>query len=247
MEQNVILDINQTKIFSKSFGGAHWHIPRDPVILSYCPHSFSFSFDQFEAVHLVIIVLKWNVSFGQIRLFLPGTIDRTSSLESTNMSCVHLEDPETVDRWPKERYDSFDGPGLEWIGRWCPLDDRTLPRSDLWDGGGSILFGFTWIWPFDGDLFRDEALEVLREGIELVEIGRELRDGIVEELGGCSDRLLLILPGLKDEFIGIVFDESFNVTVRTIFGLFTLSRGIRLITGGGVGRESSSSLKTITI
>ena len=81
----------------------------------------------------------------------------------------------------------------------------------------------------------------------MVEIGRELRDGIVEELVGCSDRLLLILPGLKDEFAGIVLDESFNVTVRTIFGLFTLSRGIRLITGGGVGREASSSLKTITI
>ena len=46
-------------------------------------------------------------------LLLPGTMDLASSLDSLYMSCVHLEDPETVDRWPKERYDSFDGPGLE--------------------------------------------------------------------------------------------------------------------------------------
>ena len=77
-----------------------------------------------------------------------------------------------------------------------------------------------------------------------------MRDGIVEELGGCSDMILRILPGLKEfeefeEFTVMFLDP--NVTVRFIFGLFALSRGIRLITGGGVGSESSSSLKTITI
>ena len=81
----------------------------------------------------------------------------------------------------------------------------------------------------------------------MVETGRDMRDGIVEELGGCSDELLLTLPGLKEfeEFTEMVLDP--NVTVRFIFGLFGLSRGIRLITGGGIGSESSSSLKTITI
>ena len=175
-------------------------------------------------------------------------MDLASSLESVNRSCVHLEDPETVDRWPKETYDSFDGPGRGWIGRWWLFVVRTLPRSDLYDdGGGSILFGFTWIGPFEGDLFRDEALEVLREGIELVE-GRDFRDGIVvvlvEDVGGSSDRLLLILPGLNVVWV------FFNVTVRFIFWA-SLSREsrreIRLITGGGVGMSSSSSLKTITI
>ena len=57
--------------------------------------------------------MKGDVRFVQKMLFLPGTMDLASSLDSLYMSCVHLEDPETVDRWPKERYDSFDGPGLE--------------------------------------------------------------------------------------------------------------------------------------
>lgn len=80
----------------------------------------------------------------------------------------------------------------------------------------------------------------------MVETGRDMRDGIVEELGGCSDELLLTLPGLK-VFTDMFLDGGPNVTVRFIFGLLGLSRGIRLITGGGIGSESSSSLKTITI